>query len=158
MQKTILLGSVDYNQTGKSNCPVDFEVSWDGKRFSATATIWRGANRREALVCGQCLEEAAAHLPENQLAQRILAVWRDWHLNDMRAGSPAQQAWLKANPVEAVYPESHYEKACKALAEVGLNPDPGHLHNGKPYAYGSAWLTEEIPAETVSEIESWFTE
>lgn len=157
MRKTIPLGKVDYNQTGKKNCPAELEISWDGVRFSASAGIWR-PSRRDYYACGQCVEEVAGYFPENPLAQRILAIWRDWHLNDMRAGSPAQQAWLKANPVAYTYPESHYDKACKALAEVGLNPDPGHLHNGKPYAYGSAWLTEEIPAEIVSEIESWFAD
>ncbi len=157
MQKTIALGNVDYNQTGRNNCPAELEISWDGKRFSATAQIWM-PSRRDIYIGGQAVEEVAGRFPENKLAQRILAVWRDWHLNDMRTGSPAQQAWLRANPVTAVYPESHYEKASAALAEVGLNPDPGHLHNGKPYKYGNAWLLEEIPAEIVAEIESWFAD
>jgi hypothetical protein len=72
----------------------------------------------------------------------------------MTAGSPAQHEWLRLNPVTAVYPESHYEKASAALAAVGLDPDPGYLHNGKPYRYGHAWLMRTIPADVVTEIET----
>lgn len=157
MRKTILLGKVDYNQDGRKNCPAELEISWDGKRFSASGNIWQ-PNRRDCYSCGQIVEKVAGYFPDNQLAQRILAVWRDWHLNDMRAGSPAQQAWLNANPVSFMCHESHYTKAGEALAAAGLNPDPNYLHNGAPYEYGSAWLLEEIPAEIVSEIESWFAE
>lgn len=80
---------------------------------------------------------------------RFLDIWRRWHLNDMVAGSPAQMEWLRSNPVTATYPESHYEKVGSALAEAGLNPDPNHTHNGKPYKYGSAWLREEVPGNVV---------
>ena len=76
----------------------------------------------------------------------------------MKAGSPAQEAWLAANPVTAVYPESHYDKASAALAAAGLNPDPDYLHNGIPYRYGSAWLKRDIPADVVAEIESLMSE
>jgi hypothetical protein len=157
MRKTIALGKVDYNKSGRKNCLAELEISWDGKRFSATAGIWN-PRRSDYYTCGQCVEEVAGYFPENQLAQRILAIWRDWHLNDMRSGSPAQEAWLKANPVAAVYPESHYQKASDALKTAGLNPDPGYLHNGKPYEYGHAWLTEELPAEIASEIQGWFAD
>lgn len=76
---------------------------------------------------------------------RLLDVWGRWHLNDMRAGSPRQMAFLDANPVKATYPESHYEKALAALQAAGLSPDPEFLRNGKPYAYGSGWLTVPVP-------------
>jgi hypothetical protein len=73
----------------------------------------------------------------------------------LTAGSPAQETYLRLNPVNAVYPTSHYEEACKVLAAVGLNPDPNYLHNGKPYAYGSAWLHESLPPDVIKEVESW---
>ena len=74
-------------------------------------------------------------------------IWNRWHLNNMVRGSPAQMAFLRANPVEAVYPESHYEKASEALEAVGLNPDKSH--SGGPYKYGSAWLREEVPPDVL---------
>jgi hypothetical protein len=81
--------------------------------------------------------------------ERLLELWDRWHLNDMRAGSPAQEAWLRANPVSFKYPESHYEKASAALADAGLNPD------ADGYRYGHAWNREEIPADVVAEIEAF---
>lgn len=68
---------------------------------------------------------------------RFLDVWREWHLNDMRAGTPAQRKALKDMP-PAVYPVSHYDAACAFLAARGLNPDNG-------YHYGSAWLRVDVP-------------
>lgn len=75
-------------------------------------------------------------------AVKFLGVWKDWHLNDMRAGSPAQQQWLKANPIEVKYPASYYETACERLAAAGLNPDNG-------YQYGSKWLFEPVPDDVL---------
>ena len=76
-------------------------------------------------------------------------VWKKWHLNDMQAGSPRQTAWINANPLPWVYPESHYTVYRDALREAGLSPDAEYLHNGKPYSYGSAWLKVEVPAEVL---------
>lgn len=76
----------------------------------------------------------------------LLDIWKRWHLNDMKAGSPAQEEYLRAHPVVAKYPESHYEKACKALADAGLNPD------ADGYAYGSAWKSEPLPTEVLAKI------
>ena len=82
------------------------------------------------------------------------ATWKRWHLNDMVAGSPAQMAYLRANPIAAVYPESHFTKSCEALQAAGLQPDEGYQRNGKDYSYGSAWLREELPDSVVAYLES----
>lgn len=75
----------------------------------------------------------------------LLDIWKRWHLNDMRAGTPEQEQHLRENPVNAVYPQSHYDLACESLAKAGLNP-----HNG--YSYGSKWLREEVPAEVLEQL------
>jgi hypothetical protein len=150
----ISLGKIDYNNSGRHNCLVTIEWSLEGGRFSASGSIWN-PRKTDIYSGGQNLEEIAKLFPSHKLAQRIIDVWRAWHLNDMKAGSPAQEAWLKTNPVKAVYPESHYEKAGAALAAAGLNPDPSCIHNGAPYRYGSAWLKVELPTDVIAEIESW---
>ena len=48
-------------------------------------------------------------------------------------------------------------RTSKMLADAGLNPDQTYLYKGLPYQYGSAWLKEELPAEVIAEVESWFT-
>lgn len=83
---------------------------------------------------------------------RFREVWDRWHLNDMQAGSPAQSTYLREHPVTD---RLHYfEAACTALRGAGLHPDPSHMHNGKPYLYGSAWLREEVPADVLDFLSS----
>lgn len=71
-------------------------------------------------------------------------VWNRWHLNDMKAGTPAQEEHLRRNPVNAVYPNSHYDAAVASLTAAGLHPDPETGHR-----YGSEWLREEVPSEVL---------
>lgn len=78
----------------------------------------------------------------------LLDAWKRWHLNDMRAGSPVQEDWLRTHLVIAVYPENHYDKASAALKRAKLNPDPDG------YKYGSAWRSEAVPAEVLTFIQS----
>ena len=80
----------------------------------------------------------------------FLEAWRRWHLNDLRAGTPKQEEWLRANPVTAVYPESHFTKASDALAAAGLNPDTSV---NPPYKYGNAWLYEHVPPSVLEYFE-----
>ena len=69
---------------------------------------------------------------------RLKRVWQTWHLNDMQAGSPDQTRKLGHNGMS-------FDQASEYLRRHGLNPDPNYLHNGKPYAYGSAWLAITVP-------------
>lgn len=158
MRHKYILGKCDYNKSGRRNCKADFEwkLSDEGE-FTMRAHIW---NPRETdIYCGgQCIEEVLAYFPNDKLAQRMAAVWREWHLNNMTAGSPAQEAWVKAHKADyhpASPGDSHYDWACRSLNAAGLNPDPGYVHNGQPYRYGHAWLKRELPAEVRAEIESW---
>lgn len=96
---------------------------------------------RSRFVAGGQIVDDARRFGLSELAD----LWERWHLNDMRAGTPAQEKFLRANPVRAEYPESYYEKASAALESVGLNPDGA-------YKYGAAWLREEVPPEVVERI------
>ena len=84
--------------------------------------------------------------------RKFFAVWERWHLNNLTAGSPAQEEFLRTHAAEwktykanAGSIPSHYTWACEVLAAAGLHPDPGH--NG--YRYGSAWLREEVPEDVL---------
>ncbi len=79
-----------------------------------------------------------------RLEKRFRDVWRKWHLNDMKAGTPAQEAHLEALKASGVKPDSdHYRWALAVLVEAGLQPDNG-------YSYGSKWLRQELPADVVA--------
>jgi hypothetical protein len=98
----------------------------------------------------------------------LLQIWEEWHLNDMQAGSPAQQAELKKHEYPG-YPVSHYDWACGILENAGLQPDPNYLHNGfgrpvaksspktpgVPYSYGYAWLKKEVPEYVLETLKNY---
>jgi hypothetical protein len=151
MRKKIIIGKVDYENKGVPQNSVEIEYSLKDGRFSASGNIWM-ASRRDILSGGQNLDEIAALFPDNELVQRIVAIWQKWHLNDMHAGSPKQEAFLETLNLPN---HNHYENAKAKLKDAGLDPDESYLHNGQPYSYGSAWLSVELPAEVVAEIESW---
>ena len=107
---------------------------------------------------------APAHGWDLERLQKFFSIWARWHLNDMRAGSPAQEEFLrchadawaayitnareKACSVEDasdIYPASYYTWACTVLAAAGLHPDPER----NEYRYGSAWLKEEVPEDVL---------
>jgi hypothetical protein len=79
------------------------------------------------------------------MIRKLFDVWDRWHCNDMKAGTPAQEAYLRANPVNDAL--NHYDKACQALTAAGLNPDNG-------YGYGSQWLREDVPADVLEWLQS----
>lgn len=77
------------------------------------------------------------------LVRKFRATWERWHLNDMKAGTPAQDAVLARRKAEYKgYPQSHYDWALQVLAEEGLASDNG-------YRYGSKWLKEEVPQDVI---------
>jgi hypothetical protein len=155
MKRVIGFGKVDYNNSGRKNCRVTVEIELEDGWLSICGNIWN-PRETDCYSCGQNLDTIAELLLSNPKIKRIVTIWKRWHLNDLKAGSPAQETYLREHPVHAAYPKSHYEEASKVLAAAGLNPDPNYLHNGAPYKYGSAWLKEELPAEVVAEVESWF--
>ena len=154
MNKTLDLGKIDYNGTGRKVNKVEIEIELEDGRLSICGDIW-DSKQSDVYSGGQNIDEIASLFPHDKKVQRIKEVWERWHLNDLKAGSPSQEEYLRSNPIQCKFPESHYEKACESLKEAGLNPDPNYLHNGKPYEYGAAWLKEPLPKAVINEILSW---
>lgn len=161
MKGKYYLGKCDGYNNGRKSC--EAYITWELKdgNFSMCAEVWN-VRKTGIIRGGQCVDAVAAYFPDDKKAARMVEVWRRWHLNDLKAGSPAQMEYLRGHDAElealrgSVSPKmDHYTAATKILTYAGLNPDPGYLHNGTPYKYGSAWLKEELPPEVVAEIESW---
>jgi hypothetical protein len=93
------------------------------------------------LLCyGQCKDEAKEFIPV-----RLYEVWDRWHLNYMRAGTPAQEKYLREQNEYIVSfggEPMDYDSCCECLAEKNLLVDNG-------YRYGSAWLKEDLPQEVI---------
>ncbi len=145
------IGKVDYMGHGVAYnmAELEWDLTDDGN-FSMMGGIWN-ANMSDYVCCGQMVDELASYFPRNQLVQEMCEVWKRWHLNDLKAGSPAQRQYLRNFPPE----EWDYGFVCDYLADAGLHPDESYEYNGEPYRYGSAWLKEEIPPDVIEKIKSW---
>jgi hypothetical protein len=132
------------------NC-IFCKIQFDGTKLSISG-VKNPRKKGDADSCGQIIMnewgiETYAPGWSKDLETQFRAVWNQWHLNDMQAGTPSQTAYLRANPVHAVYPDSHYTKTCEALTAAGLNPDNG-------YKYGSRWLFVEVPEDVITFLDS----
>ena len=143
-QKVVRLGVLRDPQ-----CNVYCKIEYTNGRLSIMGVEGPTRNGNAVGGCGQLslsatdISEPAPGWSTERIAQ-FLDVWEKWHLNDMRAGSPAQRAHLAT----LQYPgysatRSHYEWACDELRAVGLHPDAGYL-------YGSSWLREDVPDDVVA--------
>lgn len=153
--KVVRIGRVKgYPNTADLFCKIELR---DSGELSITGVEGPMRNGDARGGCGQIVMhewDITEYAPgwDAALVTRFREVWSTWHLNHMQAGSPAQTAFLKANPITDWL--NHYGAACAALEAAGLNPDPNYLHEGKPYRYGSAWLRVALPAEVVTFLQS----
>jgi len=102
--------------------------------------------------------------------ERLVAIWKRWHMNDFRAGCEHQRAerWHE-RPIDVNRPIDTYgfhfkgqrHPSWNMLVWVTRNEHPeGLLLRPCPtcgYEYGSEWLYEPIPAEILAEIETFPT-
>ena len=127
--------------------------------LSICGDIWNA--RKTDIVCGgQCLDTIAQY--KNQLEDKdtfdmIYDLWRKYHLNSMHAGTPGQEAVIKAWEAEGnIY---DYKAACDVLKQKGLYEvnytglTIGKRYNNEPYKYGHGWVIQELPGDVVLRVE-----
>lgn len=127
--------------------------------LSICGEIW---NRRHTdfLCGGQCLDIIAEYreqLDDIDTFDLLYSLWEEWHLNSLKAGTPEQEAAVKAWEAEGnVY---DYSAACDMLKEKGLYEvnftgiSVGRRYNNEPYKYGTGWIVREIPGNVLIQIE-----
>ena len=151
-KKHLLIGSGPYGS-------VYVTVKWNGEKLSLTGVEGPRSNGNCIGSCGQCREAPMAVTKFADgwgatSALTLVGIWNRWHLNDMQAGSPAQEAFLRDNPESVVqqleaHKGDHYLATKAALELAGIQPDHGHIVDGAPYHYGSRWLFEPVPANVI---------
>ena len=162
MKKVINLGKIAYYGSRKINeCTVEFDLKFkDNVKdfstlevvnnvpiFTASGNIWN-ASHTDIVSGGQNLDELAKLFPHNLKFQRIVEVWREYHLNDLQAGTKIQQEALKDCP------DWDYTVRCAYLANVDLLTDTV-TNPENEYRYGTEWLYRPIPAQIIEEIQTW---
>ncbi len=136
--------------------------------LAITGVVGPKANGDATGSCGQCIESVedaktcAGSLNDAQRSH-LVAVWRRWHLNGMRAGCEHQRAegWNE-RPIDASKPTDTYGKHCGPGGPMTWNmltwvtkrdhPD-GLMCEPCPtcgYKYGTAWLYEHVPDDVLA--------
>jgi hypothetical protein len=77
----------------------------------------------------------------------FLDVWKKYHLNDMKAGTPKQEEALRKWRAKHKIKEWVYDESVKYLKSIGLYNDGG-------YRYGTGWLREEVPESAIAFLKS----
>ena len=153
MKKTFNFGKIafDGNKAGNKNNLVTIEVSFDGTRFSASGNVWNRL-QTDIISGGQNLDELYGYLKDDGLFLKIYSIWKQYHLNDMTPGTPKQMAFLSTikRPSNAEFYVWEFEQ----LKKVDLLYDNW---NGKPYLYGSGWITNKIPGYIKEDINALLT-
>lgn len=167
---TLDLGKVDYSGRGRKANRVTLDVTLRHKvndtapyldvdlkncrayvELSIMGSIMNAAGS-DATSCGQIVDEIGRLFPERLTVQRLVEIWRQWHLNGMKSGTREQNRFLADGRVKVTYPKSQYESDCELLEKANLLTVSGPEKAN--YKYGSAWLVEPLPAEVEAEVVS----
>lgn len=169
-KRTFLLGKTA--KGGDVELEIELRDKARGIELSIISNVWRpdrtgiesGGQNREVIA------EVATWAGDwiKATAPRMVEVWKRWHLNGMVAGCEHQQAekWAE-RPIDPSKPTDTYGKhfagqlfdSWNMLVWVSRDEHPeGLLSYPCPtcgYKYGTAWLTEQIPADVLVEIRGW---
>ena len=145
MNRTISFEKIDWYGRDWRDCRVEVELRLEDTDQGAVFAACARPRGTGIVGGGQCLDELLPLIPDPAF-HSLVDMWRRYHLNDMHAGTPEQEAevkrWLGGRGYE-------YTAAREHLREVGLLTVE---HNGKPYTYGTGWLYEPIPADDLARI------
>ena len=134
MKRVIDCGLADFGLKHNSRIFVEVELSNDNV-LSICANV-RG------IGSGQCLETIRKAVGKsNPMFNILYRWWKLYHLNDMHAGTIAQEKALEN------FDSTDYNDRCAYLESVCLLYDSG-------YRYGSKWLKREIPKYVIADIKS----
>lgn len=159
MFNRINMGKIDYYNIGKKNCKVVINITLEDKEkycdtehtpkwcYSCSASVYNHIGT-DILIGGQCLDSLVPYFKDNELFNTLYRLWKNYHLNDLHAGTIAQEKAIdewknQGNKYE-------YTAVCNYLDSIGLLVDNG-------YRYGTGWLYRPIPKDDLKLIENLLT-
>ena len=171
INKVFEFGKIDFNGKGRKVNRVSVEVNLREEEtnygfkyysFTASGEIWN-ARGTDCVVCGQCLDEIKEYVNDPTFL-KIYDLWKKYHLNDLKAGTPAQEKAVHEY-FEKNNKRYDYTDACNYLESIGLllddcgcNTTGRRYEKGQGYQYGHGWVIEEIPESAVKEIKGLIEE
>ena len=141
--KVVRLGTTELS--ARNFASVYARIVWDGNKLSITGVEGPGAGGSARGSCGQIVMNPPrifnlAPKWTHGMVARFWREWNTWHLNDMKAGTPAQTELIRLWTTEGW--KYTFDEACNRLESIGLLTQDG-------YKYGSKWLTVKVPADTL---------
>lgn len=159
MKRTISFGKIDGYGNGKKSHEVTIEISLDENdpqkpKFTVCGNVWniRGT---DIIMGGQCLDSLLPYFKDNKLFVEIHRLWKNYHLNDLKPGTPEQMKCIEDHKDEIDENDGWYYKELNLLKKYGLDVV---LVDGEPYKYGSGWLYSEIPQKELETIKKIITD
>lgn len=149
-KRTFYFGHIGYFSRKVKNNLVEVEIVLErnkGKKcFTAHAGIWN-CRKTDYVAVGQMFNEPILGDIEDRyvLFRIIKSMWRKYHLNNLHAGTIAQEKALKNRRGRRTF-----ESDCEFLKSKGLYKVD---YKGKKYHYGSGWIYQPIPKEDLKKIE-----
>ena len=164
MERKIDIQKVDGYGDGKKNCMVDVELDLDNDNFSACANVWNHRHS-DVIYCGQCFDDLLIGFPElnqNEVFMEVYDLWKNYHLNNMHAGTPEQEKAIASWETQGH--KYDYKEVCDYLKSINLyevpvstidlEANPKYVDSkNKTYKYGHDWLKETIPERDIARIE-----
>ena len=165
MKKVLKIGRIKVNNR---YMPISIEVNLQTKKeklvLSITGQYWDN-KKRDCYTGGQIYDTLLTDINEIEFKDnwnkdkllKLIKIWKRWHLNNLNAGSPKQEAYLR--PLYEAY-DGHewYDYAKTELKKAGLNPDMSYQHHNikgtNGYLYGHSWIHEDLPQEIITYIEN----
>lgn len=134
---------------GQVNLRAFCKVQFKNGRLSISGVIGPTTGGHCVGSCGQIRDDLPNPVQYGtgwnaELLNRFLEIWERWHLNDMQAGTPAQMEAVREGREAGLCKD--YDATCEYLKARGLYEVE---HEGKPYKYGHAWLTEPVPQDVL---------
>lgn len=153
MRKKFNFGKVDGYGNGRKTCAVDVEIELKENEkglqvFTASGSVWNNRHTN-SIMGGQCLDSLMKFpsLRNNKTYLKIYRLWKQYHLNDMNAGTPEQSEALKKYHKEN---GSSYDYTKDVEYLKSINLWEVMLPCGEMYKYGHGWLYREIPSEDLA--------
>lgn len=157
-KEVLNLGKIDYDGRGRKINKVTIEVNIRNKEkakdwetlqelhnvpeVAMSVGFWNSRGT-DWITGGQMLDKLPRFFPGNNSIKRLVEIWNEYHLNDMKAGTKKQTEAIEA--WEAQGNKYNYSSAVEHLKSIGLYDDRG-------YKYGNGWLYKPVPESVIEEI------
>ena len=162
-KKVVNLGTV--KNIGNIFCEIRIRDNGEYKELSISGVEGPRKNGNCRGSCGQINDTIVEHIERDEFNKfaagwdkksilHFIEVWKEWHLNGMKAGNAKQEAFVKKYIEEHPMERHTYTNICKVLEEHNLFEDKDDIYNGKPYKYGNAWRYVALPEEVIEYVKS----